>query len=122
MNSILLVDDDDQLRTMLGEVLRRAGYDVRVARDGVEATNSYRAAPTDLILTDLIMPEKEGLEMIREFRQEYPQARIIAMSGGGRRGSNNCLEIARVFGAQQILEKPFSHQEVLDAINRVLAL
>jgi len=120
MATILLVDDDEQLRTMLSVVLRRAGYAVRVAIDGIEASNFYRSHPTDLIITDLIMPEKEGLEMIRELRKDYPQARIIAMSGGGRTGTMNCLEVARAFGAQQVLEKPFPHQEMLEAIRRVL--
>jgi len=120
MASILLVDDDEQLRTMLSVVLRRAGYEVRVAIDGIEASNFYRSHPTDLIITDLIMPEKEGLEMIRELRKDYPQAKIIAMSGGGRTGTMNCLEVARAFGAQQVLEKPFTHQEMLEAIRRVL--
>jgi CheY-like chemotaxis protein len=120
MASILLVDDDEQLRTMLSVVLRRAGYEVRVAIDGIEASNFYRSHPTDLIITDLIMPEKEGLEMIRELRKDYPQAKIIAMSGGGRTGTMNCLEVARAFGAQQVLEKPFPHQEILEAIRRVL--
>lgn len=121
MASILLVDDDEQFRTMLSVVLRRAGYEVRVAIDGIEASNFYRSHPTDLIITDLIMPEKEGLEMIRELRKDYPQAKIIAMSGGGRTGTMNCLEVARAFGAQQVLEKPFPHQEILEAIRGVLA-
>jgi CheY-like chemotaxis protein len=120
MASILLVDDDEQLRTMLSVVLRRAGYEVRVAIDGIEASNFYRSHPTDLIITDLIMPEKEGLVMIRELRRDYPQAKIIAMSGGGRTGTMNCLEVARAFGAQQVLEKPFPHQEILEAIRGVL--
>ena len=120
MTSILLVDDDEQLRNMLSKVLRRAGYEVRLACDGIEATKSYRCQPADLIITDLIMPEKEGLEMIREFRRDHPQARIIAMSGGGRTGHINCLEVARALGAQSVLEKPFSHQQVLEAVREVL--
>ena len=120
MTSILLVDDDEQLRTMLSVVLRRAGYEVQVAIDGIEASNFYRSHPTDLIITDLMMPEKEGLEIIRELRKDYPLAKIIAMSGGGRTGTMNCLEVARAFGAQQVLEKPFPHQEMLEAIRRVL--
>jgi CheY-like chemotaxis protein len=120
MATILLVDDDEQFRTMLCEVLRRAGYEVQAACDGVEAGKLYRSQPTDLIITDLIMPEKEGLEMIREFRRDYPQAKIIAMSGGGRKGTINCLDVARMFGAQQVLEKPFSHQEILQAVHALL--
>ena len=121
MASILLVDDDEQLRTMLGEVLRRAGYEVQAACDGTEAIRLYRSHPTDLIITDLIMPEKEGLEMIRELRRDSPQVRIIAMSGGGRSGTTNCLKVAKALGAQQVLDKPFSHQEILQAIREVLA-
>jgi CheY-like chemotaxis protein len=66
------------------------------------------------------MPEREGLEMIKELRRNYPQVRIIAMSGGGRNGTINCLEVARAFGAQRLLEKPFSHHEILDAVRDVL--
>ena len=77
MTSILLVDDDEQLRTMLSVVLRRAGYEVQVAIDGIEASNFYRSNPTDLIITDLMMPGKEGLEIIMELRKDYPRAKII---------------------------------------------
>ena len=121
MTSILLVDDDEQLRTMLSVVLRRAGYEVQVAIDGIEASNFYRSHPTDLIITDLMMPGKEGLEIIMELRKDYPGARIIAMSGGGRIGTMNYLKVARALGAQEVLEKPFLHHEILEAIRRVLA-
>jgi CheY-like chemotaxis protein len=120
VNSILLIDDDEQFRTMLSEVLRRAGYEVQEARDGAEGTKFYRDHPADLILTDLIMPEKEGLEIIQEFRRDHPKVKIIAMSGGGRHGSYDCLKIAKAFGAQQVLAKPFSHQEILETIIQVV--
>jgi CheY-like chemotaxis protein len=121
MTSILLNDDDEQLRTMLSVVLKRAGYEVQVAIDGIEASNFYRGHPADLILTDLIMPGKEGLEIIRELHKDYPQAKIIAMSGGGRTGTMSYLNVAKAFGAQEVLEKPFPNQEILEAIRRVLA-
>ena len=120
MVSILLVDDDESLRTMLGEVLRRAGYEVQEACDGLEAGKLYRSHPADLVITDLVMPGKEGLEMIMELRQSYPEARIIAMSGGGRNSSGDYLRMAKMFGAQRVLDKPFSHQEILDAVRGVL--
>ena len=122
MTTILLVDDDEQLRTMLSVVLKRAGYEVQVAVDGIEANNFYRSHPTDLIITDLIMPEKDGLEIIRDLRKDYPQAKIIAMSGGGRTGTANYLKVAKAFGAQRVLDKPFLHQEMLEAIREVLAV
>lgn len=121
MPSILLVDDDEQLRTMLSEVLRRAGYEVQEACNGNEATKMYSSHQTDLVITDLIMPDKEGLETIREIRHTNPGVRIIAMSGGGRNGFVNYLRVAKTFGAQVVIEKPFSHQEILEAIRHVLA-
>ena len=121
MATILLVDDDEQYRSMLSEVLYRADYEVYEARDGNEALKIYREWPTDLVITDLIMPGKEGLETIQELRRSNPEVRIIAISGGGRVGPENYLQYAAEFGAQRILAKPFSHRELLDAINQVLS-
>lgn len=121
MATILLVDDDQQFRSMLSKVLTRAGYDVQEACNGNEATELYRNHQADLVITDLIMPDKEGLETIRELRHSNPDVRIIAMSGGGRNGFVNYLKVARAFGARLILDKPFSHQEILDAVRDVLA-
>lgn len=121
MTTILLVDDDQQFRSMLGAVLSRAGYEVQEACNGNEATEMYRSHQPDLVITDLIMPDKEGLETIREIRHSNPDARIIAMSGGGRNGFVSYLRVARTFGAQVVLDKPFSHQEILEAVRGVLA-
>lgn len=122
MATILLVDDDEQFRTMLGLVLIRAGYEVREACNGSEAISLYQNSQTDLVITDLIMPDKEGLELIREIHHKHPGAKIIAMSGGGRNGVANYLRVAQAFGARRVLDKPFSHQEMLDAISDVLAV
>jgi CheY-like chemotaxis protein len=120
MANILLVDDDEQFRNMLSETLRDAGYEVLEARDGAEGLKSYHEHGTDLIITDLIMPEKEGLETIQEFRRIDPEIKIIAMSGGGRHGPYDYLKIAKSFGARQVLAKPFSRQEILNAVEQVL--
>jgi CheY-like chemotaxis protein len=120
MASILLVDDDEQFRTMLSEVLTRAGYEVREASDGSKAIELYRSHPTDVVITDLVMPEKEGLETIVEFKRLYSQAKIIAISGGGRNGSQDYLKMAKAFGARQVLAKPFSHREILEVVEGVL--
>jgi CheY-like chemotaxis protein len=120
LNTILLVDDDEQFRTMLGLVLTEAGYQVQEVPDGRQALELYGCHPTDLVITDLVMPEKEGLEMIGEFRQLYPGAKIIAISGGGRGGSGDYLKMAQALGAQRVLAKPFSHKEILDAVSQVL--
>ena len=121
MATILLVDDNEQYRTMLHTVLSRAGYEVQEARDGKEACSVYGRRPTDLVITDLIMPEKEGLETIKELREKNPQVKIIAISGGGRANAEDYLRVAQGFGAQRILAKPFSHKELLEAVNQVLS-
>lgn len=120
MASILLVDDDQQFRSMLSDSLRLAGYHVREARDGSEGIQLYQDDPSDLTITDLIMPEKEGWETIQEFTRNYPEVKIIAISGGSRHGSFNYLKMARAFGARQVLTKPFQREEMLKVITQVL--
>ena len=120
MPRILLVDDDESFRPMLHETLERLGYEVVVAVNGNEALDRYRERPADLVLTDVIMPEKEGLETIREIRREWPDAKIIAMSGGGRTTPENYLKMAQNMGAAKVLTKPFSNRDLLDAIEGVL--
>ena len=120
--SILLIDDDDQFRAMMNEALTGEGYQVSEASDGRQALALYASKPTDLVITDLVMPEKEGLEMIAEIKRLYPGVKIIAISGGGRTGStHNFLKIAKSLGAQRTLAKPFLHHEMLEAITQVLA-
>ena len=120
MTRILLVDDDEAFRSMLSESLGRAGYEVTEARDGNEGLRLFRAQASDLIITDLIMPEKEGLETIQEFQRDYPGVKIIAISGGSRHGAFDYLKVASSFGAQKVLSKPFTRQEILDVITQVL--
>lgn len=120
MTSILLVDDDDEFRAILREVLMQAGYQVEEASDGVQAMKRYGSDPADLVITDLVMPEKEGLELIRELRRLYPDAKIIAISGGGEHGSQDYLKMAAAFGAQRVLSKPFARDEILEAVKQVL--
>ena len=117
---ILLVDDDEHFRAMLSEALSGEGYLVREAHDGSQAIKIYESEPTDLVITDLVMPEKEGLEMIAILRRISRDVKIIAISGGGRGRSQDYLKIAKVLGAQRVLAKPFSHSEILEAISEVL--
>ena len=121
MIRILLADDDESFRPMLQATLERFGYEVTAVKNGNEAVASYRERPADLVITDLIMPDKEGIETIRDLRREVPAAKIIAMSGGGRNTRDIYLKLATQLGAAQVLSKPFSHQELLDAIAAVLA-
>src|SRR5688500_7238966 len=107
MARILLVDDDDSVRIALRRPLERMGHQVVEAQNGKEALAFYRADPVDLILIDLVMPEKEGLETIRELRQGYPEVKIVAMSGGTRAcNATGLLRAAEHFGARRVLAKP----------------
>jgi DNA-binding response OmpR family regulator len=117
---ILIIDDEDQPRRMLQQVLTRAGYEVVEARNGNEGLQRFRTRPTDLVITDILMPEKEGLETIIDIRREFPTAKIIAISGGGRAGNLNFLDVAQRLGAQRVLQKPFELQEMLAAVRALL--
>lgn len=122
MIRVLLVDDDESLRKMLKLSLVRMGHVVDEAGTGTEALRLCETEPPDLVVTDIIMPDKEGLETIVTIRQLYPELRIIAMSGGGRANSIDYLKIARRLGAMHTLEKPFSYEQLNAAINQVMAL
>ncbi len=121
MQRILIIDDDEQVRDLLSEILGRAGYEVLAASNGAEGLRLYRAQPADLVITDLIMPEKEGMETIIALRKDFPKVRIIAVSGGGRSGAISYLPIAKSLGAARTVAKPFSKQEILDAVRETLA-
>lgn len=120
MSHILLVDDDDSLRTMLRITLVRLGHEVREARNGREAMALYAQQPADLVLTDIIMPEQEGVQMIGELRSKHPGAKIVAMSGGGRGSAAGYLKIAKAMGADRVLTKPFSNDEMIAVLAELL--
>jgi DNA-binding response OmpR family regulator len=116
MTRVLLIEDDNDLRSMLAEVLRRGGYEVREARNGGEAVGLFRQCPADLVVTDLLMPEKDGLETLMELRMEQPVLRILAMSGGGEFPAQLYLRMAGRLGAALVLAKPFGTTEFLAAV------
>ena len=120
MKRILIVDDDEPLRRLLSQALARAGYAVITAENGVAALRLYREEPVELVITDLIMPEKEGFETIMELRRIEPNLKIIAISGGGRVDAGDYLPTARHLGAARTLAKPFSFQEMLEAVKGLL--
>ena len=121
MKQILLVDDESSFREPLQRVLQQAGFQVETAGDGQSALDQYRRQPADLVLIDLIMPIKEGLETIPELRRLNPSLKIIAMSGGGRLDPNSYLDIACCLGADLTLAKPFTREELITAVNQLLA-
>ena len=120
MTRILLVDDDDLSRSTIHQMLERAGHDVRSTGSGREALIMYRADPAELVVTDLIMPDTDGLELIQELRKHHSAVRILAISGGGRVNANEYLTVARRFGASGVLAKPFSNQELREAVTAAL--
>lgn len=120
MPRILIIDDDAQIRNMLSRMLAQKGYEVGVAEDGAQGLASFREQPYDLVLTDLIMPEKEGIEMIIELKSEFPNVKIIAMSGGARMGPEAYLQLADSLGAERCFRKPIPRDELLGAISALI--
>ena len=116
MARILLVEDDDQLRTMLKLLLTSSGYEVWEAANGTRVSDMHQQQSFDLVITDLVMPEREGLGVIMELRRRDQNVPIIAMSGKGQ----DYLKIAQKLGAQVTLSKPFGDQEFLEAVRLVL--
>jgi CheY-like chemotaxis protein len=120
MARILLIEDDQAQREILRLILERQGHEVLEASEGEAGLTRFGREGADLVLTDLIMPGKEGLETIQEFRRRHPGVKIIAMSGGARVGANDYLKVAQQFGAIRILAKPFSHADLKEAIAAAL--
>lgn len=120
MSAILVVDDDPQVLDVVGEMLRLEGHDVATAIDGREAVAKFSDAKFDLVITDLIMPEKEGLETIAELKSMRGDIPVIAMSGGGRIGPTDYLETARFIGASATLAKPFARSELVNLVGDLL--
>lgn len=120
MASVLIIDDDDMVRTMLLRTITRGGHEAFGARDGAEGVARFREHPADLVITDIFMPNQEGLATIMELRRVTPNLKIIAISGGGARASLDVLPVAEALGAQKTLRKPFTPAEVMEAVNEVL--
>jgi CheY-like chemotaxis protein len=120
--SILVIDDDEPIRELLRTILEREGYRVLEAPDGDEGLKQFTETPTDLVITDLIMPGKEGIETIRDLRQKFPGVKIIAVSGGGRIGPDSYLKMAKGVGALRTLSKPFDRTVLLKTVEEVIEM
>jgi DNA-binding response OmpR family regulator len=118
---ILVIEDDFAVRELILQTLSRAGYQVIAAGDGVEGLSLFREKNPALVITDIVMPQKEGLQTIIELRQESPGVKVIAMSGGGRYCNADYLKLARKFGAARTVSKPFMREEMLTAVRELLA-
>jgi DNA-binding response OmpR family regulator len=119
--SILIADDEPAICTLLARVLTGAGYAVDLASDGYEAVRRFEAAHYDAAIIDVIMPNKEGIETMIEVKRRWPGCKVIAMSGGGRIGAEQFLDLARAFGVDSTLAKPFRPAAVVGALQSLLA-
>ena len=130
MASILIIDDEEDIRDALQMVLESAGYEIKVASNGNEAIELQREEPAQLVITDIIMPEKDGVRTIKEMRQESPGLRIIAISGGGgvepityKPGALTTtayLAAAKEAGADRVFTKPFDRKDLIQAVDDLL--
>ena len=120
MESILVIDDDVQIRHLLEDVLRGEGFDVRGAESMEKGLPNYPKSSVPFIVTDVLMPDREGLEAIRELRKYNPDVKILAISGGLNQGGVDVLDIAKRFGANRVLRKPFEMKDFLSVVRDIL--
>lgn len=120
MGKILVVDDDQQVRVMLRRTLERQGYSVLVADDGLQAVEMFQPGEVSLVITDIVMPEKEGIETIMDLQAKDPHVNIIAISGGGRINPEDYLNWVRRFGVEYTFTKPVDKEELLAAVAKLM--
>lgn len=120
MKSILVIDDNENMLRMMCDLLQRSGYNVISATDGMQGLKIFHTHPPDLVITDIIMPDKEGLEIIMELCKQRPRPKIIAVSGGGILQPHTYLALARKLGADHAIEKPFRPSDLLALVQQLL--
>ena len=120
MKRILVIDDEEQICEMLHKKLESAGYEVEDAANGKMGIKLQSENPFDLIISDIFMPDKEGLETIRELRRDFPELKIIAITGGYSSGPDELLSVARMLGANRTFPKPFKLKEIVESIRELL--
>jgi CheY-like chemotaxis protein len=121
MARVLVVDDDELVRSTVRATLRRAGHDVVEAQDGQEASSVLARLAVDVVVSDIIMPEVDGIGLLLKLRKQYPHLRVIVISGGGRTQNVDFLRMAKTLGADLALAKPFTPEELQRAVQTVLA-
>jgi CheY-like chemotaxis protein len=122
MAGILIVEDDAELREMLAITLTRRKYTVMEAVNGKDAIVRFKPSITDLVLTDLIMPDEDGLKVIMKLRELKPSLKIIAISGGGKAGPGSYLNLAKALGADAVYSKPFSINDLISRIEEMIGV
>jgi len=120
MPVILIIEDDRDLREMLRSALLRKDYTVLEADNGKEALINFKPGVTDLVVTDLLMPEEDGLKVIMQMREMKPEIKVIAISGGGKAGPGSYLRMAKALGADSVFPKPFSVNDLVTRIDDLL--
>jgi CheY-like chemotaxis protein len=120
MAKILVFDDEPSILLMIKKMLEKAGHEVDIALNGREGMELLEKNKPDLVITDIIMPEKEGLETIMTLRKRYPEIKIIAISGGGRIGPEGYLPSAKHLGADMVFQKPLVQKEFMEAVALLL--
>ena len=120
MARILLIEDDEKFRKMLVLLLSSSGHEVIDAEDGKKGMRAFGQSAFDLVITDIFMPEQDGLEVVRHLGKQTGDVKILVISGGGLEGTFQYLEYAEKFGADKTLIKPFENHELLDAVNTLL--
>ena len=120
MAQILLIEDDVVMRETLSEVLKRKGYEVVIAENGAQGLRMFREKPADLVITDIIMPVKGGIQTIIDIQKDYPKVKIIAISGGGLGTAEEYLTITKVLSVRHNFKKPFSNEELLQAVKELI--
>lgn len=120
MNHILVIDDEDAVRTLLRNYLESEGYSVCMARDGKQALQLFDQYPADLIITDVFMPEQDGLEVLAALRRKRSAIPVIVISGGGRMYVHDVLHIAKTLGATRVLDKPIALELLLTTVQELL--
>ena len=120
MAYILVVDDEEDIRELLRAMLEEAGHVVETACDGADGVCRFHTKQPDLVVTDILMPNMGGLNLITEVRRQHPDLPVIAISGGGTDGKLNFLKTAKTFPGVKTMDKPFGNQEFLDAVGEVL--
>lgn len=121
MARILIVDDEELVRYTMREILEECGHEVTEAKNGNECLALQKSTPFDLVITDIIMPEKEGIETIIELKRDYPELKVLAFSGGGRTRHFDYLEKAKEHGADEILPKPFTEKTIMALVDSLLS-
>ena len=121
MPKVLIIDDEKDIRSVLKDMLGMSGYDVDPAEDGRKAKELYDKTDYDVVITDIIMPEQDGFEVILDYRNKNQLDRIIAISGGGRTSSEDYLNIASHFGVSSIFSKPPNYKDLIAKVDEIVA-